>query len=98
VLRRKSPRRVALVVPENLIRADSRNEAEFVAQDDAKAREWLEEAAAKNNAGAMFNLGLLYHNGQGVAQDDAKAREWLEKAAAKGDAEAKTALEKLPSR
>jgi TPR repeat protein len=36
----------------------------------------------------MFNLGVLYHNGQGVAQDHAKAREWYEKAAAKGDASA----------
>ena len=36
----------------------------------------------------MFNLGLLYANGQGVTQDYAKAREWFEKAAAEGDADA----------
>ena len=40
-----------------------------------------EKAAAKDNAIAMFNLGLLYANGQGVTQDYAKAREWYEKAA-----------------
>ena len=51
----------------------------------SSAREEYEKAAAKGDASAMFNLGVLYHNGQGVAQDYAKAREWYEKAAAKGD-------------
>ena len=59
-----------------------------MAQDYAKAREWYEKAAAKGDANAMSNLGVLYDNGQGVAQDYAKAREWYEKAAAKGDANA----------
>ena len=59
-----------------------------VAQDYAKAREWYEKAAAKGDASAMVNLGLLYENGHGVAQDYAKAREWYEKAADKGDASA----------
>jgi TPR repeat protein len=55
-----------------------------VPQDYAKAREWYEKAAAKDNAAAMNNLGGLYENGNGVAQDYAKARELYEKAAAKG--------------
>src|SRR6516165_9930477 len=59
-----------------------------VTQDDAKAREWLEKAAAKDNADAMYYLGWLYGNGKGVAQDHAKAREWYEKAAAKNNADA----------
>jgi TPR repeat protein len=59
-----------------------------VAPDYAKAREWYEKAAAKDNVAAMSNLAVLYHNGQGVPQDDAKAREWAEKAAAKDDATA----------
>ena len=42
-----------------------------------------EKAAAKDNAIAMFNLGLLYANGRGMAQDYIRAREWYEKAAAK---------------
>ena len=46
----------------------------------------------------MFDLGVLYENGQGVAQDYAKAREWYEKAAEKGDANAKARLEQLPAR
>ena len=36
----------------------------------------------------MFNLGLLYTDGQGVARDYGKAREWYEKAAAKDHASA----------
>jgi TPR repeat protein len=59
-----------------------------VAQDYAKAREWYEKAAAKDEASALVNLGVLYDNGQGVAQDYAKAREWYEKAAAKDEASA----------
>ena len=34
-----------------------------VAQDYAKAREWFEKAAAKGDALAMTNLGLLYQDG-----------------------------------
>ena len=56
-----------------------------VEQDYAKAREWYEKAAAKDDAGAMTKLGALYENGHGVAQDYGKAREWYEKAAAKDD-------------
>ena len=56
-----------------------------VAQDDTKAREWLEKAAAQGYAQAQFNLGVMYASGRGVAQDYAKAREWWEKAAAQGD-------------
>ena len=57
-----------------------------VPQDYAKAREWYEKAAAKDEASAMTNLGWLYQSGHGVAQDYTKAREWYEKAAAKDDA------------
>jgi uncharacterized protein len=69
-----------------------------VAQDYNTARECFEKAAAKGDATAMNNLGLLYQNGQGVAQDYGKGREWYEKAAAKGDADAKARLEKLGTR
>ena len=57
-----------------------------VPQDYAKAREWYEKAAAKDNALAMSNLGALYVNGNGVPQDYSKAREWFEKAVAKDNA------------
>jgi hypothetical protein len=59
-----------------------------ITSQPAPPREQYEKAAAKGDANAMFNLGVLYHNGQGVAQDYTKAREWYEKAAAKGDASA----------
>jgi TPR repeat protein len=69
-----------------------------VPRDYAKAREWYEKAAAKDNELAMGNLGALFVNGLGVPQDYTKAREWYEKAANKGDANAKIALERLPMR
>jgi hypothetical protein len=53
-----------------------------VAQDSAKAREWLEKAAAQGDAKAQYNLGLMYYHGQGVAKDLFKAREWYEQVAA----------------
>jgi hypothetical protein len=66
-----------------------------VAQDFTKARAWYEKAAVEGDARAMFNLGLLYANGQGVTQDYVKARDWYEKAADKGDALAMSALGSL---
>jgi hypothetical protein len=63
-----------------------------VAKDYAKAREWFEKAADKDDAFAMTRLGALYHDGLGGAQDYAKAREWFEKAADKDDAWAMSSL------
>ena len=40
----------------------------------------------------MYNLGLVYENGQGVPQDYVKAREWYEKAVAKDNAHAMSNL------
>ncbi|MFZ2554933.1 tetratricopeptide repeat protein, partial [Psychrobacter urativorans] len=42
--------------------------------------------AAKDNADAQFNLGMMYSNGSGVIEDDNIAVEWLQKAASKGHA------------
>ena len=48
------------------------------------AKELYEKSAAKGDAKAMYNLGLLYDNeGERV-----KAKEWYEKSAAKGNAKA----------
>ena len=66
-----------------------------VVRDYAKAREWYEKAAAKDNTTAMLNLAVLYHNGQGVARNYAKAREWLNKAADRGDVHAKALLKQI---
>jgi TPR repeat protein len=51
-----------------------------VTQDYVKARELYEKSIDMGDSIAMFNLGLLYLNGQGVA------RELYEKAADRGDA------------
>jgi TPR repeat protein len=66
-----------------------------VAQDYAKAREWLQKAADKGAAPAMVQLGGFYANGFGVPQDYAEAREWFEKAADKGEALAMVELARL---
>lgn len=42
------------------------------------------KAAAAGSANAMFNIGVLYADGQGVPQDYAKAMEWYRKGAAAG--------------
>jgi energy-coupling factor transporter ATP-binding protein EcfA2 len=57
-------------------------QADGVAQDYTKAREWYQKAADKGDARAMKSLGRLYANGLGVPQDYAKALGWYEKAAA----------------
>jgi len=46
------------------------------------------DAAGKGNANAMFNIGVLYDQGQGVKQDYAEAMRWWRKAADKGVADA----------
>lgn len=48
--------------------------------------------AEAGDAGAQFNLGLMYDNGEGVPKDAAKAVEWYQKAAAQGDASAQNNL------
>lgn len=48
----------------------------------------FEKAAAQGHSGAQYNLGYMYHNGQGVRQDYRQARQWYEKAAEQGDAQA----------
>ena len=58
---------------------------------EAKAKEavkWSRKAAEQGDAEAQFNLGIMYHNGQGVPQDHAEAARWYRKAAEQGDADA----------
>ena len=50
-------------------------------------RLWL-PIANQGDAGAQYNLGVMYSNGQGVAQDYAEAVKWYRKAAERGDAKA----------
>ena len=48
--------------------------------------------AEQGDAGAQYNLGVLYANGQGVPQDDKQAVYWYLKAAEQGDASAQNNL------
>jgi uncharacterized protein len=48
--------------------------------------------AEQGNAGAQYNLGVLYANGQGVPQDYAGAAKWHRLAAEQGDADAQFTL------
>ncbi len=43
---------------------------------------WLRTAAEKGYAPAQYNLGVMYHTGQGVPQDYVQAHMWYNLAAA----------------
>jgi len=49
--------------------------------------EWREKAA-KGDAAAQFNLGIMYDFGRGVVKDEAEAVKWYRKAADQGHAKA----------
>jgi len=53
-----------------------------------EAAEKFKSLAELGDASAQFNLGVLYHQGQGVAQDDKQAVEWWTKAADQGHTDA----------
>ena len=50
------------------------------------------ESAGHGDASAEYNMGVMYHTGNGVQQDYAKALKWYRMAAAKGEAEAEFKL------
>jgi len=51
-----------------------------VEKDFKKAALWFKRAAAKNHAGAQYNLGIMSYLGQGVPQDYTQAALWFHKA------------------
>ena len=57
-----------------------------------QARLWYEKAAARGDADAMNDLGILYHKGHGTLQDYRKTREWWERSAAAGNINAMSNL------
>jgi TPR repeat protein len=71
--------------------------AEAYALDGDFAPAWCiwEPLAEAGNVTAQFNLGWLYHNGNGVAANDERARQLWEQAARSGHAEAQMALAML---
>lgn len=54
----------------------------YLEKDYATAKMKYEEAAAQDNADAMYHLAVMYAEGQGVEQDYVKAAELLTRAAA----------------
>jgi len=71
--------------------------AEAYALDGDFAPAWCiwEPLAEAGNVTAQYNLGWLYHNGNGVAVNDERARQLWEQAARSGHAEAQVALAML---
>jgi TPR repeat protein len=56
----------------------------FQERDFARALRWLEPAAARGEAQALFILGFMHQNGQGVPADPEKGADLLREAAFKG--------------
>ena len=52
----------------------------------------VEDLANRGDATAQFNLGVLYHDGEGVPQNYTQAAVWFRKAAEKGNADAQYSL------
>ena len=62
-----------------------------------EAFRYFKMAAERNNAIAMYNLAILYRDGDGTDQDYEQAAYWYRKAAEKGVHEAEDALDDLGS-
>lgn len=60
--------------------------------DYAEARKYYERAADLGDEKAMYNLGMMYANGEGGYQNDDKAKYWFRKSADKGAQRAKDKL------
>jgi hypothetical protein len=63
-----------------------------VPQNYGKAAEWIQKSADQGSADAQYNMGMLYHYGDGVPQNNSKAIEWLIKAARQGQPKAQEKL------
>jgi hypothetical protein len=56
-----------------------------VPDDDKTAVKWFRLAAEQGNISAQFNLGKMYHFGDGVQQDFVYAHMWWDIVASSGD-------------
>ncbi|VVM20369.1 hypothetical protein BSPWISOXPB_9059 [uncultured Gammaproteobacteria bacterium] len=63
-----------------------------MSKDAKQAVYWYKKAAEQGYAGAQYNLGVMYANGEGALQDLSKAKYWIKKAYEGGNARAKEAL------
>jgi TPR repeat protein len=64
-----------------------------VSQDDAQTVDWYRKAAEQGFAGAHYNLGMMYNEGEGVPKHQGKAMGWYKKAVDQGDVEAQFVLD-----
>ena len=53
-------------------------------KDFVKAVAWFRRSAEHGNADAQYNLGLMYHKGEGVSKNFSEAVKWWRKAAENG--------------
>lgn len=60
--------------------------------DYQQAAYWYKQAALAGISTAMYNLGVLYFNGQGVPKDYSIAHRWFDSAARRGNAYAQLQL------
>ena len=63
-----------------------------VPKDLEVARHWWSFAAAQNDPGAQYNLGVVYATGEGVPRDYKQAAHWLDRAARRGHVQAQQNL------
>ena len=67
----------------------------MVPQDLEKAAKYYLKAANLGHPQAMFNVGVMYVNGEGVTKNPQQGINWLQKAAQNGEPNAIAALQKL---
>ena len=60
--------------------------------DDPPASRALSRQAEQGDAGAQFQMGVMYRDGRGLPEDLAQAKVWFRKAADQGNAEAEDQL------
>ena len=56
---------------------------------------WYRKAAEQGSSEAQYNLGVMYHYGQGVPQNQSVAKEWFDKACHNGSQQGCDAYQKL---
>ena len=83
----KEPKwRSEAILVEELEQADKQSNRPTGTLEETKNTTLL--LAEKGDKEAQFNLGLMYHRGEGIPQDNKEAIKWLRKAAEQGLAEA----------
>ncbi|MDR2155451.1 MAG: sel1 repeat family protein [Burkholderiaceae bacterium] len=76
----------------SLTQEQSRALREEAASGDKAALKKLMAEAQQEDPDAQWNLGILYHLGQGVPQDYGQAAQWFRKAAEQGNVQAQNSL------